>query len=806
MTTKRLLSAVCALAMAASMISPSVSTTEARLAPAVVASAEVLTCGDFQYTENNGEISITKYTGDGGDVVIPSEIAGKPVTEISLYAFYSCESMTGVTIPETVKEIGYWAFVHCTGLKTIYIPKSVEQIDELAFDACSGLESFVVDEDNKAFNSLDGVIYNKDRTYVLFCPATKTAVNIPDTVTKICSYSFNGCTLLTDIDIPDSVETIENYAFSGCSGLKTVTLPDKVTSISETTFFVCSSLKSINVSSSNTSLSSYDGCIYSKDMSKLIFCPMGKTEIKFAEGLKIIGDEAFGRSENIKNIVIPEGVTEMGRDVFFECKNLEQVTLPETLTELPDFTFDECSSLKEVNIPASVTKIGNMVFANCTSLTSMEIPETVKEVGGGQFYNCTSLRSVKLPSSLTGLNTCYFNLDYSFFGNCTALKELTMPNGAEFQKWTFSGVQLDKLTLTCSSPDAPLVHRGYGEYLPQTKELVVGEGIKEAGTYFYTDAALECVTLPSSMTKIGQGAFGYNLKYIDGDKYDYAYYYNDPFKIRCYDDSAALEYAKENNMAYELIEDTPHHEHSYTSKVTREASCTEPGETTYTCDCGESYTEEIPVKDHSFVDKTVEPTYDEQGYTEHTCSVCGYSFKDNYTPKKQRQSIKSAKVTVSKMVYSGKALKPAVTVKLNGKTLKKGRDYSAAYKNNEKCGKATVTVVGKGAYTGSKSGSFIIKPAKMKAKNLTSPKAKTIKLTWTKAKGGVTGYEVMIATNKKFSKGRKTYTITRAGTTSKTVKDLKNKTKYYAKVRAYKTVNGTKYFGAWSAVKSVKTR
>ena len=169
-------------------------------------------------------------------------------------------------------------------------------------------------------------------------------------------------------------------------------------------------------------------------------------------------------------------------------------------------------------------------------------------------------------------------------------------------------------------------------------------------------------------------------------------------------------------------------------------------------------------------------------------------------------SLSQATVTVSNKTYTGKALKPAVTVKLSGKTLKSGTDYSVAYKNNTNCGKATVTVTGKGSYTGTKSGSFIIKPKKVTAKKLTSPKTKQIKLTWTKASGGVTGYEVQIATNKAFSKGKKSYTVAKAATVSKTVTKLKKGTKYYARVRAYKTVGKTKYYGAWSAIKSVKCK
>ena len=247
--------------------------------------------------------------------------------------------------------------------------------------------------------------------------------------------------------------------------------------------------------------------------------------------------------------------------------------------------------------------------------------------------------------------------------------------------------------------------------------------------------------------------------------------------------------------------------HSYTSTITKQPTCTDTGIRTYTCECGDTYTEVIPATGHKFVDKTIAPTYDAEGYTEHICSVCGYSYRDNYTPKKDRADISKATVTVAATsVYTGKALKPTVTVKLGGKTLKSGTNYTASYKSNTNCGKAMITITGKGDYTGTKTASFIIKPAKATISSVKSPKTKQVKVTWKKSAGGVSGYEVLLATNKKFSKGKKTVTITSASTSSKTITKLKKGTTYYAKVRAYKTIGKTKYYGAWSAVKSVKAK
>ena len=157
-------------------------------------------------------------------------------------------------------------------------------------------------------------------------------------------------------------------------------------------------------------------------------------------------------------------------------------------------------------------------------------------------------------------------------------------------------------------------------------------------------------------------------------------------------------------------------------------------------------------------------------------------------------------------VYTGKQIKPVPTVTIDGKKLKKGTDYSISYMGNKMVGKAKVTIKGKGKYLGSKTASFIIKPKKMTAKKLVSPKKKTVKLTWVKAGGNVDGYQILLGTNKKFTAGKKSVIIKRPAAAAKTIKKLKSKKTYYAKVRAFKKVDGKNYFGAWSKIKKVKCK
>ncbi|MBR1751284.1 MAG: hypothetical protein IJ740_10480 [Ruminococcus sp.] len=172
-----------------------------------------------------------------------------------------------------------------------------------------------------------------------------------------------------------------------------------------------------------------------------------------------------------------------------------------------------------------------------------------------------------------------------------------------------------------------------------------------------------------------------------------------------------------------------------------------------------------------------------------------------------RKNISKATVTgIKNKVYTGKAIKPAPTVKLSGKALKKGTDYTVSYKNNTKVGKATVTIKGKGNYTGTVTKTFKINPKATSVSKLTSPKTKQLKAKYKKV-SGVTGYQVTYSTSSKFTKSKtKTVTVKGAAKTSKTIKKLTKGKKYYVKVRSYKTVGGTKYYRAYSKVKSIKVK
>ena len=183
--------------------------------------------------------------------------------------------------------------------------------------------------------------------------------------------------------------------------------------------------------------------------------------------------------------------------------------------------------------------------------------------------------------------------------------------------------------------------------------------------------------------------------------------------------------------------------------------------------------------------------------------------KGNYTGSvsktfKIKNKFKKATVSgISTKAFTGKNITQSITVKYNGKTLKNGTDYTVSYSNNKKIGTATVKIAGKGSYTGTITKTFKINPAKQEIQKLTA-KSKAFFVDWAQ-KGSATGYEIQYATNSKFTSAKKV-TITNNKTDKTTVSKLSGKKKYYVRVRSYTTVKGTKYYGAWSASKSVTTK
>jgi hypothetical protein len=187
---------------------------------------------------------------------LTSVTIGTNVTTIDDDAF-SYSALTNVTIPDSVTNIGGGAFSPCTNLTNLIIGTGLTNIWNHPFDACASLKAITVDDLNPAYSSMDGVLFNKNQTTLIQCPASKAgSYTIPNRVTNIGGSAFAGCTHLTSVTIPNNVTSIGDYAFAGCSSLTSVTIPNSVTSIGGAAFDYCSSLTSVIIGTSVSNIGS----------------------------------------------------------------------------------------------------------------------------------------------------------------------------------------------------------------------------------------------------------------------------------------------------------------------------------------------------------------------------------------------------------------------------------------------------------------------------------------------------------------------------------------------------------------------
>lgn len=315
--------------------------------------------GPYWYTVEDSKATIHQYDDDpSGELTIPSTIGGYPVTvigedsfsclhnvtsitipdtvttisdqafshsnfkyisipdsvtTIGNEAFIKCSALTGLILPENLISIGSFAFGYCNNLTNIAIPENLTTIGLNAFKECYRLANIDVDENNASFCSVDGVLFNKDKTTLYQYPCAKIGdiYHIPDSVTDIYHYAFYHSAPKI-VAIPEGVTYIGHNAFGNCHNLKNIIIPGSVTTI--------------------------DGWA---------FADSALCRIIIHEGLTTIGDYAFNDT-SLSDITLPSTVTSIGSDAFWDCTGLKSITIPTGVTEIKNGTFYNCNKLKDI--------------------------------------------------------------------------------------------------------------------------------------------------------------------------------------------------------------------------------------------------------------------------------------------------------------------------------------------------------------------------------------------------------------------------------------------------------------------------
>lgn len=390
--------------------------------------------GWYEYTLNkDGTVTIVSVSEDCADQVIPSELDGKTVTSIGNDAFYGCQKLKNVVIPEGVTSIGKNTFNYCYNLISITIPDSVQSIGEGLAAGSYKFKELHFSKEHPTFAFNNGALIRKSdltvlrvtdtkaQEYELPWGITKIAYNafeshkaksiiIPDSVTTIGANAFAECKNLTNVYIPGSVTTIGTQAFHSCTKLKSVRIPNSVTQIGNGAFDWCDSLETIEVDPDHPVYAFGNGALIVKDTREMIYCAGAtKGTYEIPGGIEKIGQMAFHGNKNLREIIIPDSVTSIGPYAFCDCKSLTTIRLPEGLIVISPDMFGYSAKLKEVNIPNTVTDIESYAFESCKSLKKIVLPEGVKNIGRYAFMGCTGLTSIEIPSTVNIIESTAFD-------------------------------------------------------------------------------------------------------------------------------------------------------------------------------------------------------------------------------------------------------------------------------------------------------------------------------------------------------------------------------------------------------------
>ena len=491
---------------------------------------------------------------------LKSVIIGNGVTSIGGAAFSNCSGLTEVTIPDSVTSIGWRAFENCSGLKSVTIGKGVKSIGEYTFYKCSGLTSVTI---------LDSVTSIGSSAFS-GC-SSLTSVMIPDSVKSIGYSAFSNCSGLKTVTIGNGVTSIESHVFEDCSSLTSVTIGNGVTSIGYYAFSGCTALSTlkwnaVNVSGFHSSSNVFTGAgtggngisVTFGDSVESIPYNLFNTEsyttypkiagIKIGNNVKSIGYNAFRGVSSVSSVIIPVSVESIGSYAFSSINTIyceaqskptnwssnwadssinviwgynnkdsaefsyvvrnnktyiteykgsgTEVTIPDTLGGYKVVSFGEIfknnTNITKVVIGNNVTSVFPYAFYGCRSLTELRIGNGVTSIGMYAFQNCSSLTSVTITDSVTSIGG-------SAFEGCSSITRIDY--SGDIAGWlNIEG--LDNLMKYVSS--------SCELYLDGAKvegDIIIKGVSSIPGSAFRYQTGITSVTIPDSVTRIGQDAF-----------------------------------------------------------------------------------------------------------------------------------------------------------------------------------------------------------------------------------------------------------------------------------------------------------
>ena len=648
---------------------------------------------------------------------------------------------------------------------------------------------------------------------------TDTNIVVPDTidgrkVTVIGSGIFQYCQQAENIEsvvLPDTLTTIDRNVFYNCEKLKSVTIPKNVSSIGLAAFVEGlseSSMTEIRVDPENPYFSEKDGVVFSKDGTKLIAFPSGRSgDYQIPEGTVSVEDYAFYYCVNVASITVPGTVKSFGEGAFGDCKSLNKVTLNEGLEEVGEYVFQNSSGIHEITVPASVKKVKQSGF-HISSACRIRVLGEDTDWADDSIYEST-LVAGKEGSTIQKYaadHSCIFvklgednriPLQDEWFGQVTSEYEYdgkkhepkiefknTAPNlkqGSEYEITYENNVNAGTAVIKITGKDifSGTVKREFN-INPNENGFDVCYFAENDLCYletWFTGTKVEPKVVVDGLTE----GKDYTVKYIDNDK---------PGEARA-ELTGTGNYKGSETLYYTIYGKLPKPasvpDQIYTGKeITPDIVI--PG-----LKAGEDY---YMIYDNNVYPGKASVTIYGAGYYEGTVTV---HFN---IVKKTEKFVSKVKLNKTVYTYTGKDIRPSVTVTVNGKKIS-ANYYRLYYKNNRNSGIGTVQVRGNGKYSRiNQTLTFQILPSKTSVTGVKTS-GRSFTASW-KKNTQATGYQIQYAADSRFTKERKTGTAGKQTVTSYKVSRLKSKKTYYVRIRSYKKAGKTVLYSGWSAVKKVK--
>ena len=495
-------------------------------------------CNSLRTVKLSGVNTIESGAFYGCDELVNLEMSDT-LTTIEGSAFCSCTSLKTVIFSDSVTTIADGSFTDYTGLESVTIGKGCTSVTASAFTRNVNLVKFDVSEDNESYTSVDGVLYNKEKTAVVCYPKSLSGEYvIPDTVTSIEKAAFENCNKLTKITIGSGVETVNPYAFNQCNLLATVVFKDSDTAnkkICERAFYYCGSLTEVDFGNAVTSIGDYAFTICSKikslefpdsltSIGQFAFSPYtdrtGGTykesnleSVKFGTGLKTIGNYAFYDDRKISKLEFTgDNLTSIGSYAFYDNLALEELNLSGDNVSIGDNAFNNCNKLKTVNLKSGIKSIGSYAFRDCTVLDDIKLCSELETIGAYAFYNCGNLQSIEIPDNVT-------KIDNNTFENCSSLKSVSIGKSCTTISATAfnNATKLEKITVSAdnekySSVDGALLNKEKTSIIlyPKSKsgEFVIPDTVTSiADRAFSSCPNLTKITIGANVESVGAYAF-----------------------------------------------------------------------------------------------------------------------------------------------------------------------------------------------------------------------------------------------------------------------------------------------------------